>query len=73
MVSTKHTGCKRGNTFYGIARRHGVSLSHVWQANGMSESTILREGTVLTIPAKGMMPPPQKGDDGIIGFCFSRS
>lgn len=50
-----------GDTFYSIARRHGVSLSHVWQANGMSESTILREGMVLTIPAKGtMVSPPQK-------------
>ena len=59
-----------GDTFYSIARRHGVSLSHVWQANGMSESTILREGMVLTIPAKGMMPPPQKEMTASSVFVF---
>lgn len=49
-----------GDTFYSIARRHGVSLSHVWQANDMSESTVLKEGMVLTIPKGGSLSPQKE-------------
>lgn len=44
-----------GETAYSIARKYGVTLQQLAQANGLSESMMLRSGQVLTIPAATQM------------------
>lgn len=39
------------DTLYSIARRHGVSLNALIEANSISGGYVLREGDMLTIPA----------------------
>jgi LysM repeat protein len=43
---------KPGDTFYGIARKHGVSADAIMKANGFTDPGKLRQGTLLKIPAK---------------------
>lgn len=40
-----------GETWLGIANRHGVSVAALTQANGMSAGDIIREGQTLKIPS----------------------
>ncbi|SIR83630.1 Sporulation related domain-containing protein [Moraxella cuniculi DSM 21768] len=42
---------KAGETWQGIANRHGVSVSALVQANGMTANDILRAGSSIKIPA----------------------
>lgn len=48
-VITEHRVAK-GETFYGIARRYGITLEALRNVNQISESYILKEGDVLRIP-----------------------
>lgn len=41
---------KDGDTFYSIARKNGISVKELLNANGMSEKTVLKAGCTLTIP-----------------------
>jgi membrane-bound lytic murein transglycosylase D len=41
---------KRGETLTGLARRYGVSVEALRQANGMSGRETLRAGAALRIP-----------------------
>ena len=43
----------RGDTLYGIARRYGVSVVQLAQANGLTTSSWVYTGQVLTIPGPG--------------------
>ncbi len=45
----RHT-LKAGESLYGIARQHGVSLAELQRVNGITEPTRLRAGTVLSVP-----------------------
>jgi murein DD-endopeptidase MepM/ murein hydrolase activator NlpD len=45
----RHT-LKAGESLYGIARQHGVSLAELQRVNGITEPTRLRPGTVLSVP-----------------------
>ncbi len=50
---------QRGDTLLGIARRHGVSLSPLAAANGLSPPYVIRPGQVLHVPgAGGVLAPP---------------
>ena len=41
---------RRGDTLSGLAKRYGVSVSELRQANGMSEGETLKAGEALRIP-----------------------
>jgi murein DD-endopeptidase MepM/ murein hydrolase activator NlpD len=43
---------KPGESIYGIARRHGVTLAQLQRVNGITEPTRVRAGTVLSVPGK---------------------
>ena len=73
----------RNDTFYGIARRFGISLDALLEANGLGKEALLREGAVLKIPpvsgtgrgekseALAVPSPGQEkfpGDPGLGGF-----
>jgi murein DD-endopeptidase MepM/ murein hydrolase activator NlpD len=45
----RHT-LKPGESLYGIARQHGVTLAELQRVNGISEPTRVRAGTVLSVP-----------------------
>ena len=45
----RHT-LKAGESLYGIARQHGVSLAELQRVNGITEPTRLRAGAVLSVP-----------------------
>ena len=47
-----------GDTVYGIARRFGLPMDAIIQANGLVNPNQIRAGQVLIIPA---MPPPAPG------------
>lgn len=47
------------DTLYSIARRHGVSLNALIEANSISGGYVLREGDMLTIPASSAVPLPE--------------
>jgi murein DD-endopeptidase MepM/ murein hydrolase activator NlpD len=40
----------RGETFYGIARRYGVSVEQVLETNSLDKDYVLKQGDVLRIP-----------------------
>jgi murein DD-endopeptidase MepM/ murein hydrolase activator NlpD len=42
----------RGETLYGLARHYEVSLEALRSANNLSGNSVLREGTVLRVPAR---------------------
>lgn len=44
---------RAGDTLWTIARRHGVSVSALSSANGVSNPNVIHPGTQLTIPAGG--------------------
>lgn len=46
-----HYQVQAGETWLGIANRHGVSVAALTQANGMSAGDIIREGQTLKIPS----------------------
>lgn len=58
---------KRGETLWGIARLHGVSVGDIMDLNHLSDST-LRDGQVLKIPRPGSDPAlsPAKATSHII-------
>jgi membrane-bound lytic murein transglycosylase D len=43
---------RRGDTLGAIATRHGVSLSRLLQANGLSSRSVIHPGDTLTIPGR---------------------
>jgi len=47
-----------GDTLYSIARRFGVSVDAIVQANGLTDPNYIRAGQVLIIPT---LPPPPPG------------
>lgn len=47
-----------GDYFYGIARRHGVSLDALLAANNLTLSSIVHPGATITIPAGGRPAAP---------------
>ena len=55
----QHT-MKAGESLYGIARQHGVTLAELQRVNGITEPTRVRMGTVLSVPARAEpeRPPP---------------
>jgi len=48
----RHT-LRPGESLYGIARQHGVSLAELQRVNGIAEPTRVRAGTVLAVPGSG--------------------
>ena len=57
---------QKGDTYWLIAQRYGVSLSDLLKANGANESSILNIGDVITIPSAGSSntPAPSAPSDG---------
>jgi murein DD-endopeptidase MepM/ murein hydrolase activator NlpD len=55
----QHT-MKAGESLYGIARQHGVTLAELQRVNGIREPTRVRVGAVLTVPerAESERAPP---------------
>ena len=56
----QHT-MKAGESLYGIARQHGVTLAELQRVNGITEPTRVRMGTVLSVPTRAeaeRAPPP---------------
>ena len=49
----RHT-MKAGESLYGIARQHGVSLAELQRVNGITEPTAVRAGTVLAVPGTAL-------------------
>ena len=61
----RHT-MKAGESLYGIARQHGVTLAELQRVNGITEPTRVRAGTVLSVPGsrdrqrRARRPPPPR-------------
>ena len=56
----RHT-MKAGESLYGIARQHGVTLAELQRVNGITEPTRVRVGAVLSVPGRAepeRSPPP---------------
>jgi murein DD-endopeptidase MepM/ murein hydrolase activator NlpD len=56
----RHT-MKAGESLYGIARQHGVTLAELQRVNGITEPTRVRVGAVLLVPNRAepeRAPPP---------------
>jgi membrane-bound lytic murein transglycosylase D len=49
---------KRGDTLWGIARKHGVTVPALASANGLSTTSSLTAGARLEIPGAGRTAPP---------------
>lgn len=49
----------RGDTLYGIAKAYGVSIAQLRAANGLSEKSVLKEGSSLSIPRSPASAPPK--------------
>ena len=47
-----------GDTLYSIARSHGTTVQAIAQANGISNTSLIRVGQVLCIPSGPTPPPP---------------
>jgi murein DD-endopeptidase MepM/ murein hydrolase activator NlpD len=67
----RHT-LKAGESLYGIARQHGVTLAELQRVNGITEPTRVRAGTVLSVPGSAPAPDPaparaQSGAPGSAG------
>ncbi|MCQ9209355.1 LysM peptidoglycan-binding domain-containing protein [Granulicatella seriolae] len=48
-----------GDTLYGIARKTGVSLTTLYNANGLSSNSIIYPGQVLNLGGQASAPAPQ--------------
>ena len=48
----------QGDTFYGIARRYGISVNELLQANNLSANHVLRQGDMLRIPGTAAAAAP---------------
>ncbi|MDR0452639.1 MAG: LysM peptidoglycan-binding domain-containing protein [Treponema sp.] len=46
----------RGDSLFGIARKHGISLQELRAANGLREDYVLKAGDRLKIPRRGEAP-----------------
>jgi murein DD-endopeptidase MepM/ murein hydrolase activator NlpD len=55
----RHT-MKPGESLYGIARQHGVSLAELQRVNGIGSPMSVRAGTVLSVPANRAEPAPAR-------------
>lgn len=53
----RHT-LKPGESLYGIARQHGVTLAELQRVNGITEPTRVRAGTVLSVPGPSVPSVP---------------
>jgi murein DD-endopeptidase MepM/ murein hydrolase activator NlpD len=53
----RHT-LKPGESIYGVARQHGVTLAELQRVNGITEPTRVRAGTVLSVPGKAEAAAP---------------
>jgi membrane-bound lytic murein transglycosylase D len=49
---------KRGDTLWGVARKHGVTVPALASANGLSTKSQLTAGARLQIPGAGSATPP---------------
>src|SRR5262245_34198372 len=61
-VSVKHR-VRKGETLQGIANQYHVGASALAQANGISRSSPLKRGMVLSVPASLRLPAPAEIDD----------
>ena len=52
----------RGDSLFGIARKHGVTLQELRAANGLREDYVLKAGDRLKIPRRGEAPPALAAD-----------
>jgi len=46
-----------GETFYGIARKYGVTVNDLRAVNNLGEDYVLRQGDVLRLPGRGAATP----------------
>ncbi len=46
---------KKGDTLWGISKRYGITAAELAKVNGIQESTIIRDGTVLHVPGVGAL------------------
>lgn len=53
---------KKGDTYWLIANRYGVSLSDILKANNATENSVLYIGDVIKIPGSASVYTAQKGD-----------
>lgn len=61
FANLSHT-VKKGDTYYLIAQRYGVSLSSLLKANGATEKSILYIGDKITVPTDDTYYTAKKGD-----------
>jgi murein DD-endopeptidase MepM/ murein hydrolase activator NlpD len=52
----------RGDSLFGIARKHGVTLQELRAINGLREDYVLKAGDRLKIPQRGGTPPVLAAD-----------
>ena len=52
----------RGDSLFGIARKHGISLQELRAANGLREDYVLKAEDRLKIPQRGVAPPVLAAD-----------
>jgi murein DD-endopeptidase MepM/ murein hydrolase activator NlpD len=52
----------RGDSLFGIARRHDVTLRELREVNGLREDYVLKAGDRLKIPRRGGTPPALAAD-----------
>ncbi|MDR2785748.1 MAG: M23 family metallopeptidase [Treponema sp.] len=52
----------RGDSLFGIARKHDVTLQELRAANGLREDYVLKAGDRLKIPRRGETPPALAAD-----------
>ena len=64
VVRNRNTGrtyrVSRGDSLYGIARRHGMTTSELARYNGISQSTALTPGQTLSVPKDSRAAAPAK-------------
>lgn len=72
---------RSGDTYWGIAMAHGISVSTLLEVNHLTQDTVLREGRRLTMPAEALgtqtpaaapptaeAPPPAVSEQGPLGL-----
>lgn len=70
----RHYTVRKGDALSKIARRHGVSLRSLLNANGLRMRSVIRPGMRLKIPAPGAQagraaPRPEGRDGGPVGLA----